>query len=286
MNRIQLRPTRRLGGFGLLLALLWLVSANYGNNLGYLLTYLLAGLGLAAPFHTRRQLAGLALRPAAPAPVFAGETAALPLRLDNPGPPRWQVRVSAPGAEAVTVAAADGTQAVTLPYRAERRGLLRIGPVTLSSTFPLGLFRAVRRFEIDWALWVYPRPAEQAPIPVGRSRAGFDGELEFQGLRDYRPGDSPRRIHWKGLAKGQGLLTREFVQRPHGDEHVFAWEALPPAETEQRLAWLCRLVLDAEESGKTYGLRLPGRFLPPRRGQAHLHACLQALAGFGGGGRG
>ncbi|GAB6068655.1 DUF58 domain-containing protein [Methylothermus subterraneus] len=283
MNRIQLRPTRRLGGFALLLALLWLVSANYGNNLGYLLTYLLAGVGLVSPFLTRRQLLNLRWRLLVPRPVFAGETAELCGWLESLTSLGRQVQVSAPGASAATVWL-DGAKQVILSCPTARRGRRRIGPIVLKSTFPLGLFEARLVLPEAWELWIYPKPAEQAPWPFG-SRLPNQGAPDFQGLRSYRLGDSVRQIHWKGLAKGQGLWVKEFAEEFEEKAAVFTWEGLPPADAEQRLAWLCRLVLDAEKAGLTYGLKLPERTLPPACGQDHLHACLKALAAFGGDGR-
>jgi uncharacterized protein (DUF58 family) len=45
---------------------------------------------------------------------------------------------------------------------------------------------------------------------------------------------------------------------------------------------LCRGVLDAEQSGRHYGLRLPGEVIEPGRGARHAEQCLTALALFGG----
>jgi uncharacterized protein (DUF58 family) len=48
---------------------------------------------------------------------------------------------------------------------------------------------------------------------------------------------------------------------------------------------LCHWVLQAEDFGQGYGLRLPGVVLPPSRGEAHRARCLEALALYGGGAR-
>jgi len=51
-------------------------------------------------------------------------------------------------------------------------------------------------------------------------------------------------------------------------------------DVETRLSQLCRWVLDAEQAGQRYGLRLPGTTLTPDHGPAHQQACLAALAAF------
>jgi len=280
---VRLRPTRRLGGFCALLGLLWLTSANYNNNLGYLLTYLLAGVGLVASFHTRRQLADLDWRYHSPRPVFAGDSVHLPLEVTNATTvPRWQLRLELPGTEPVSFFLDAGERRiVTLVLEVAERGIHRFGPAVLASTFPLGLFRVERVLPPGWEVRVYPRPAARVPpLPPAPVRMEA-GELEFAGFRDYRPGDSPRQIHWKALAKGQGLQSKcfETVQAPTG-RRLLDWESLPPADGETRLGWMCRWLLEAEESGLEYGIRLPNRALPPGRGPVHLHACLTLLARF------
>ncbi len=281
-NAIQLRPLGRLGGFGLLLTLLWLVSANYGNNLGFILTYLLAGMGMTAAWHTRRQLVGLRWRLLAPQPVFAGETVALPLEVVNDSDaPKWQLAVQVPGAQTLPFSLAAGERRrLLLPYPTRERGVQRVGPPLLTSSFPLGLFRASQRLAGAWELVVYPRPADEAPPPQGTAERAPDGELEFDGFRRYQPGDSPRLIHWKGLAKGQGLQSKAYRTVAAADETVFDWERLPSGDTEQRLRWLCRWLLEAERGGRAYGLRLRDGFVAPDRGTGHLQVCLRLLARF------
>ena len=53
---------------------------------------------------------------------------------------------------------------------------------------------------------------------------------------------------------------------------------LPP---EERLARLCRWVLEADEAGLAYGLRLPELIIPPGSGPTQRSQCLKALALFG-----
>jgi len=90
-RRIYILPT----GYGILFAILLLLmllgSINYANNLGFLLTFLLVGLGLVTMLHTWRNLVGLALNSGRATPVFAGEDAYFEIQLIN------QRRWSRPG---------------------------------------------------------------------------------------------------------------------------------------------------------------------------------------------
>jgi hypothetical protein len=60
--------------------------------------------------------------------------------------------------------------------------------------------------------------------------------------------------------------------------HVFDWDSLPGLDTEQRLAQLCRWIIDAHAAGEAFGLRLPGLVIDTNVGAAQQQICLNALA--------
>ncbi|HEY5720436.1 MAG TPA: DUF58 domain-containing protein, partial [Gammaproteobacteria bacterium] len=66
-RRVYILPTRAGLAFALLLLLLLLGSINYGNNLGFVLTFLLGGMAWAAMHHTYRNLVRLRVAAGAPA---------------------------------------------------------------------------------------------------------------------------------------------------------------------------------------------------------------------------
>ncbi len=102
----------------------------------------------------------------------------------------------------------------------QRRGRRRLRPVRLSSAHPLGIFAATR--DTEAAAEVLVRPSELAPTAAllerlrGRSseplraRARRAGAEEFDGLREWREGDDPRRVHPRTSAR-RGAPT--FVER-------------------------------------------------------------------------
>ena len=59
------------------------------------------------------------------------------------------------------------------------------------------------------------------------------------------------------------------------------WSSLPAAlGTEEKLSHLARWVIDAHESGLSFGLRLPGKTVEMENGDAQRERCLEALALF------
>jgi uncharacterized protein (DUF58 family) len=287
-RRLYILPTRIGLVFAALLFGLLLASSNYAISLGYLFTFLLASVGMAGLFHTQRNLLGIVLRPLPVVPVFAGEAARFKLCVDNPDTRMRGALILKQGRHASAETDITGRSGVeleiTLPQ--PRRGYHRAAPFNLASTWPLGLFRCWSVFALDWGVLVYPRPAPD-PLPVpgsagaGQGKASDQaGEDEFSSLRSYRPGDSLNRIAWKNVARGQPPLTKQFADR-QGEALWLDWDAAPEQETEARLSRLARWVLDAERSGQTWGLRIPGKTLPPGRGDHHLKQALDALARHG-----
>ena len=283
-RRIYILPSRAGVGFAAMLAAMWLGSVNYSNSLGYLLTFLLAGVAFAAMHHTFRNLVGLTVAGGGSEPVFAGGVARFRVRLSDPaGRARWAIRLERDGVETVTDVPAGESGWLTLEVAAPRRGWLRPGRFALQTGFPTGLFRAWSWLAPDWSALVYPRPeAGAVPAPeafAARERGGLygDGDEDFRGLRRYQAGDPPRHLAWRLLARGQELHTKQFAG--HAPSRVWLdWQALAGMDPEARIARLTRWVLDAERAGRAYGLRLPGTEVAPGQGPDHRHQCLQALA--------
>jgi len=288
-RRLYILPTRSGLVFALLLLGLLAGAINYGVSLVYLFTFWFVGLAVVAMLHTQRNLSGLVLRCGATKPVFAGETARFTLRMENPGrQPRQQIGLRHAEAQGEPGDIAAGSEAVIeLPLPQPERGWKTPGRFAIHSEFPLGLFRCWSVLELDWGVLVYPRPAADAlPLPAPDSDDDETGAargegVEFAGLRGYQPGDATRRIAWKASARGgDKLLTKQFAGG--AGQHLWLnWWQTPERDVESRLSRLTRWVLDAHAGGLAFGLKLPGRSLPPQVGEAHLRQCLEALARYG-----
>jgi len=285
-RRLYILPTRAGLVYALLMLGLLVGAINYGLSLAYLLTFWFAGLGVVGMLHTQRNLSGLILRAGATPAVFAGDTARFTLELNNPtrlARSRIGLHHGA-GASTEVDVPADGHARLTLDLPQPRRGWHVPGRFAIQTRFPLGLFRCWCVLELDWGVLVYPAPALDAlPPPAPRAVSGEDAQAtaegdDFAGLRAYQPGDPSRRIAWKIVARGQAPLTKQFAGGGGARELWLDWTSAPERDTEARLSRLTRWVLNSHASGLPYGLRLPGREMPPATGDAHLRLCLEALA--------
>jgi uncharacterized protein (DUF58 family) len=288
-QRVYILPTRYGWSYAGVLLVMLVGSVNYNNSLGHLLSFLLASLALVSMLHTQRNLLNLRLRAGHVSPAFPGQQALFRLCLHNDAPvPRRGLEITyRAGRRSVrTSVSAAGVGCVELPLTARTRGWLRLKEVTVSTRYPLGLFRAWSPVRLGAACLVYPGPAGARPLPAGGSPQGQDdrwrGEAreDFAGFRDYRPGDAPRQVYWKAAAREQGLMVKLFAGGGAG-QVLLTWEDAGPGHLEARLSQLCAWLLEAHRRGLGFGMTLPDSQIPPGEGEAHLHRCLYALAVYG-----
>ena len=111
-----------------------------------------------------------------------------------------------------------------------RRGSYRLGPVTLLSGDPFGIFLWRRQLDLRDTLVVYPatypllgfRPAiGQLPGGETHRRRTHHTTTNVAGVRDYVPGDSFGRIHWPSTARTGRLIVKEFELDPLSDIWIF-----------------------------------------------------------------
>lgn len=107
-----------------------------------------------------------------------------------------------------------------------QRGRFRLGPLTLISSDPLGLFPRQRRLATTSTIVIYPATVElpgftppSGLLPGGdamRRRTHYV-TTNVSGVRDYVPGDSFNRIHWPSTARTGRLIVKEFELDPIAD---------------------------------------------------------------------
>ena len=301
-RKVYILPTRPGLMLGVTLLTLLVASINYQLNLGYLLTFLLAGSALVGMHVCHGTLRGLAMNLVAPPAQHAGATAAFDVKLTNTRrTARYGIGLSVlnpqdvaakKGSEthwAWTDVPAQGSSTVQVAFTPPRRGLHRLPTLTAETRFPLGTFRV-------WTVWrpaaqilVYPAPEPHPPpLPPGEPRSGGAAAVartqdsgEFDGVRSYRRGDPMKLVVWKKAAKadeqGNGLVVRDTQQAQRHELWLDFMQA-GTADTEHKLSRLCAWVLLADRLGLDYGLRLPALEVKPSSGEAHRRQCLEALA--------
>jgi hypothetical protein len=109
---------------------------------------------------------------------------------------------------------------VTIEIIPLRRGVVKLTGLTIARPDPFGFFNACMTVWLPQSLLVLPKRFDLPPIGLSGNRRYQSGGValastvgdseEFVSMRDYRPGDPPRKIHWKSWAKTGKPIVKEY----------------------------------------------------------------------------
>lgn len=135
-----------------------------------------------------------------------------------------------------------------------RRGEFLLGPLRIVAGDPFGLFEVERKISATSRLVVYPGtvPISNFALPAGLLPGGdalrrrtHTITTNASGVREYVPGDSINRIHWRSTARRDRLIVKEFELDPladiwlmmDGDRTVHVGDYAPSDEEAARMPW-------------------------------------------------
>lgn len=213
----------------------WLIAMNTGRRLPLQMAYVLTALFWAAFFVAWSGVRGIVLARVTPSRRSqVGHIVEEHLAITNRWwlPKLWvEVRdfSTLPGHRVShVVPALRGRRTYRWHVRtlAIRRGVFRLGPMRLGSGDPFGLFFFRRDIPQHTSIIVYPyiAPLSYFPLPEGRLAGGeiahrrtHQVTTNVSGVREYMPGDSLSRIHWRTTARARRLMSKEFELDPLAD---------------------------------------------------------------------
>ena len=271
-----------------LVVAIFLLGSNYENNLVLALAYLLFSLFVISIHYCHANLSGLQLEAIAPQPVYAGQPLRFQLRLQSGVRTRYDLQLNADGAVGEHLPTLSDRDQLGVSFLTGQRGWLRPGRLRLSCQWPLGLLECWTLLDLQQIGLVYPQsmrcdiqlqaddhqPADTATAASPRQNGGMD---EMQGVRPYRPGESLNQIAWKQVARGRGLVSKEFMT-PLPGQCWLELQKTPGNTLEERLSRLCYQVQQLAQQQVQYGLLLGHQRIVPGSGEIHQTACLTALA--------
>ena len=281
-------PTRA-GFFVMIVVILMMIGAtNYQNNLAFLLTFLLVGIGLVSIVFTFNNLQGIQLSMRAVNEVFAEQATTIALQVQSQtGKKHFSIALGL-HSESLFLCDlnSDNVTEVYLDIEGAKRGYWQTPKLMATSQFPFGWLKTWAYFRFKKPLLVYPEAIE--PPSIYQQTSGADeneegrkisGNEELYGLRPYQAGEPLTRVDWKAFARERGMYIREFAEYK-GRQLSFNWADFPNCDNETRLSYLTHLVLDAAHQNLSYALVLPQQSIQLDDGENHRLRCLEALALF------
>ena len=318
-----LLPTERLKttleGLGYWIS--WFALAVIGwyqqINLILLISGLVAGPLVASFFMSTAMLRKVKLQRRLPTHIFAGDPLSIDYILDNTSrssavlalclEDHWAPVESVLGSmsfepEVFYSRVAGGTkERARWEIKAPARGLDRAGTMSLITRFPFGLMERSSMIAHEDSVVIYPRVGrltrrwqlvhrESSQTRRGQRHDRSAQQQEYHGLRDYRPDDSPRWIHWRTSARINQLMIKEFEQQNEQDLAILLDPWLPRhhasdemrAHVERAIEFVASLSVDlCRNARRRITLGWTSTVPDLRQGQASvrlLHEILGSLA--------
>lgn len=298
-KNIMIYPTRFGLGYIIFIILLFILGTNYQNNIILLFSYLLASLFISVMLHSFYNFSQLQFYSRKTQQGYAGESIRFPIYL-TANKIHYDLNIHFTQAKLKTqiervAQCTEGTQEISLAYKAEERGLFSLGRVTVFSEYSFGLFKSKAVLDFGHEAIVYPKPisllAGQYQFSAQPEDTNFDsyqtnntvGTDDFFELKTFIKGESRARTAWKQLAKGQGHYSKHY-QASQGTLQWLSLDDMPSNDIETKLGYLCFLIDELSASNQKFGLLLSSKVsqdalnIEPSSGFEHQQACLTKLA--------
>ena len=275
-----------------------LAATNTGNNLLFLVLALLLASIVVSGILSEQTLKGVTVERRLPAVAIAGQPALVGLLTRNvkKRAPSFSLEIREARGEVsgrgfVILLPARQSTEVAYRFVPRRRGLHRFRQIEVATRAPFGFFEKSRPLDAEAELVVFPR---EVPAPALTARAlAREGDrpedrigigVEVQSLRDHRPGEDARSIHWRSSARAGRLIGIDREQERRKRVCVLLDQrSLRGEQLESAIERAAALVGRELDSGAEVSLALAGRFLPAGSGDAQRHAALRMLALLEGG---
>jgi uncharacterized protein (DUF58 family) len=292
-------PTREGWWFLVATLLVGAAAVNGGVNLLFLIFGMMLSLVIASGILSELCLRGLTVTRRPPTTLHAGTPflMGIAVRNDKKKVPTFSLEVEdLVGGRPVDRRCyylklpAGRVQETAYRHVLPRRGYHQLTGFRLSTRFPFGLIRKSRDVPAPAQLLVYPAlcAVPEHLLPGGRTEQGKrqvarpSRRGDFFGLREFRPGDDPRDVHWRVSARRGRLFIRESEEESSRTVLVVledaAGGAVPEAAYEAAVSLAASVALHLLKGGFLVGLAAGAASLPPAAGSAAAAPILQALA--------
>lgn len=270
-------------------------AINTGNNLLYLLVGAMLGFIVLSSWLSEKTIQRLEIRRRVPRGVTVGKPVRISYHVSNhksrlPTLATFLSEDGLPGSAFIPRVLAGETETVKSENHFVHRGVYALSTLTISTAFPFGMFTKERDLKIPGELMIWPRADRPVTLPSSPGGSGRPQELatlagtagargEYRSLREYRPGDDPKDIHWRSTARRGKPVVKEYDL----DAGEALWLCLdtrtePGERAEGALETVASMAALAMSGGKRFAVATPRHQVEPGHGTGHLERVLDVLA--------
>jgi uncharacterized protein (DUF58 family) len=270
---------------------LFILGTNYQNNIVLSMSYFVSALLLLSLFHSYQYFTQHELRFMPFEPEFENRDIQLHCQIKSAKRyPGGEFLLSAKGRNAqFKLAATYDSADLHLALPPFPRGLHMCSRIKVECFYGFGLFRCWSYLQPKQKILVYPR-ASKVPINLHNTQQDKDTAIfqsphktqsdGLQGIRNHIDTDPIHHVSWKHVAKGQGLLTKDFTENT-GKSGWLRLSDVSHPDLEDGLRKMSYQVQELSQAQVEFGLDLGSTKILPQSGFSHLQNCLFQLATFG-----
>ena len=264
----------------ILVLITFIAGINYGNNLVLALCFLLSVLLILSFYLAFKQLYGLTVQ------YEVAELGQIqqPLTVKfNFIPQHQQIHLHLRTEyfnQAKKITVLNSPLVVEFQDVPQQRGLYVLPRLYYYSVYPFGIIKAWSFIYPQKKIWIAPKPLALNLNQFGFSQNQQDqrqGMEDFSHLREFQQGDQLNRVAWQQLAKGRGLLVKQFEEFEQ-QHQSFDYAQMPAHLHEEKLSQLMFLVEQAHAQQMAFAMVLPSQILPFAQGEQHVFLAKLMLA--------
>jgi uncharacterized protein (DUF58 family) len=273
--------------------LIGLAAVNTGNNLLFLVLGLLLSSIIVSGILAESSIKGVEVQRRLPDVAIVGMPALVGIVVRNrkARSPSFSLEIRERGGDLsgntfLVLLPPSSTQEATYPFTPARRGLHRLEQMEIVTRAPFGLFEKSRPIDAPAELIVFPQKVSPPDLHTdrlmrqgdeGTSRAGVGQEVHS--LRDHRPGEDVRAIHWRTSARIGRLIGIDREQERRRRVCVVLDQRRLSGDSLERAVEDAAALFERElDQGGDVGLAVSGETLLAASGAPHRAAGLSLLA--------
>lgn len=258
----------------------FIAGINYGNNLVLALCFLLSALLVLSFYLAFKQLYGLQIHYEMKELGQVGEPLCLKFNMTpKKGQIHFHLRMELLH-QAKKITVLNSPLVVDFFDTPAKRGRYQAPQLKIFSVYPFGIVRAWSYLYPKKDIWIAPKPLEFDLTRYGYQQNQNNqqhGIEDFSHLREFQTGDQLNRVAWQQLAKGRGLLVKQFEEHEKKQQN-FDYALMPANSHEDKLSQLMYLVEQATQHQAGFALILPSQQLSFGQGEQHVYQAKLLLA--------
>lgn len=253
-NKIYVLPTRQGYFFFGSIVIIFFMGLVYGNNMCFLLSFLMVGQFVIALFQSHNNIKNFELEDFKVKDTYLGEDFEIDfIAKNNQSAEELVIKMNDDSKWAFVH---KENKLFTNPF--EERGKISFDFVSYESTYPFNLFRTWRYLKKETTIFLYPRLLKETSLQedeYSQSNQGFyEIDADFQELKPYSRGESFRRIDWKKYAMTDRLFWKKFTSRAEEKIHLVLEEI--DFELERKLSFIASIIKLADKNHKEWEVHI------------------------------